>query len=71
MCSAIKYYYSLTGIKIGFKPAGGIRQVKEALEYKLLVEEILGNEWMNSNYFRIGASIGLLQNIQSALLNLP
>jgi len=56
MCNAIKDYYSMTGIKIGIKAAGGIRTTKEAIEYFMLVKEILGNEWLNPDLFRIGAS---------------
>lgn len=56
MLLAIKDYYSRTGEKIGIKPAGGIRKPEEALKYLLILEKVLGEEWMNNNYFRIGAS---------------
>ncbi len=56
MCEAIKLYYEKTGIKIGLKAAGGIRTAKVAIEYIQLVKEILGEEWLTPNLFRIGAS---------------
>lgn len=56
MCEAIKEYYALTGIKIGFKPAGGINTVNDALVYYTIVNEILGEEWLNNDYFRLGTS---------------
>ena len=56
MCQAIKEYYQETGKKIGFKPAGGINTVKDALVYYTIVKEILGEEWLNNSLFRIGTS---------------
>lgn len=56
MCEAIKLFYEKTGIKIGIKAAGGIRTAKDAIEYILLVKEILGEEWLTPKLFRIGAS---------------
>ena len=56
MCQAIKEYYQETGQKIGFKPAGGINTVKDALVYYTIVKEILGEEWLNNNLFRLGTS---------------
>lgn len=56
MCQAIKEYHEKTGIKIGFKAAGGISTVDDALLYYTIVKEVLGEEWLNSNLFRIGAS---------------
>lgn len=56
MCQCIKEYYELTGNKIGFKASGGIRTSEEALQYYTLVKEVLGEEWLNTNLFRIGAS---------------
>jgi deoxyribose-phosphate aldolase len=56
MCEAIKDFYEKTGIKIGIKAAGGIRTTKDATEYILLVKEILGEEWLTPDLFRIGAS---------------
>jgi len=56
MCSAIKEFYSQTGEKIGFKAAGGIVESRDALFYMAIVREILGEEWLNPQLFRIGAS---------------
>ena len=56
MLDTIKEYYEETGKMIGVKPAGGIRESKEALRYFCLVKEILGEKWLNNKYFRIGAS---------------
>lgn len=56
MCQCIKEYYELTGRKVGFKAAGGVRTAEEALTYYALVKEVLGDEWLNHEYFRIGAS---------------
>lgn len=56
MCQAIKAYYEKTGRKVGFKPAGGINSVNDALVYYTLVKEVLGKEWLNNELFRIGTS---------------
>ncbi len=56
MLDTIKEYYESTGIKIGIKPAGGIAEPDIALEYYLLVKEVLGDQWLNKHLFRIGAS---------------
>lgn len=56
MCQCIKEYYGMTGRMIGFKPAGGIRTTEEAVKYYTLAKEILGEEWMTNEHFRIGAS---------------
>lgn len=56
MCQAIKEYYKETGIKIGFKPAGGINTVNDALVYYTIVKEVLGKEWLNNSLFRLGTS---------------
>ena len=56
MCTAIKEYYEKTGRKIGFKPAGGINTVKDALTYYSIVKNILGEEWLNNKLFRLGTS---------------
>lgn len=56
MCQCIKEYYQATGRKVGFKAAGGIRTSEDALHYYTLVKEILGDEWLNQDYFRLGAS---------------
>lgn len=56
MCKCIKEYYEKTGRKVGFKCAGGIRTTADALNYYAVVKEVLGDEWLNQDYFRIGAS---------------
>ena len=56
MCQAIREYYDKTGIRIGFKPAGGLNTVEDALAYYTIVKEVLGEEWLNSQYFRLGTS---------------
>ena len=56
MCLAIKQYFEETGKKIGFKPAGGIVTPEDAMLYLTIVHEILGDEWLNPDLFRIGAS---------------
>jgi deoxyribose-phosphate aldolase len=66
MVRAIRDYYERTGYKIGFKPAGGIRTAKQALDWLILMKEELGNEWLNNTLFRLGAS-GLLSDIERQL----
>ena len=56
MCQAIKAYHEKTGRKVGFKPAGGINSVNDALVYYTIVKEVLGKEWLNNELFRIGTS---------------
>lgn len=56
MCEAIREYYELTGNKIGFKPAGGINTVHDALVYYTIVKEVLGEEWLSNGLFRLGTS---------------
>lgn len=56
MCQAIKEYYDKTGIQIGFKPAGGLNTVTDALIYYTIVKEILGEKWLTNKWFRIGTS---------------
>lgn len=56
MCQCIKEYYQATGRKVGFKCSGGIRTTQEALEYYAVVKEVLGDEWLCHDLFRIGAS---------------
>ncbi|MDE6272570.1 MAG: deoxyribose-phosphate aldolase [Muribaculaceae bacterium] len=56
MCQCIKEYYQTTGRKVGFKAAGGVRTSEEALQYYAIVKEVLGDEWLNQDLFRIGAS---------------
>jgi deoxyribose-phosphate aldolase len=66
MVRAIREYLDRTGYKVGFKPAGGIRTAKQALDWLILMKEELGTEWMMPNLFRIGAS-GLLTDIERQL----
>ena len=56
MCQAIKEYHTQTGIKIGFKPAGGINTVDDAIGYYTIVKEVLGEEWLDNTHFRLGTS---------------
>ncbi|MDZ7615265.1 MAG: hypothetical protein U5K51_17375 [Flavobacteriaceae bacterium] len=56
MLTAIKDYYIQTGRMIGMKPAGGISTSKIALQYLVMLNEVLGEKWMNKDYFRFGAS---------------
>lgn len=56
MCKAIKEYYQKTGRKVGFKPAGGINTVNDAVVYYTIVKEVLGEEWLSNEWFRLGTS---------------
>ena len=56
MCQAIKEYYDQTGIQIGFKPAGGLNSVMDALTYYTIVKEVLGEKWLTNQWFRMGTS---------------
>lgn len=56
MCQAIKEYYDKTGIQIGFKPAGGINSVRDAVTYYTIVKEVLGEKWLTNQYLRLGTS---------------
>ena len=56
MCRCIKEYYEKTGRKVGFKAAGGVRTTEDALNYYAVVKEVLGDEWLNQDLFRLGAS---------------
>ena len=56
MCQAIKEYYDETGIQVGFKPAGGINTVSDALIYYTIVKEVLGEKWLTNQWFRMGTS---------------
>lgn len=66
MTRCIRQYHELTGYKVGFKPAGGIRQAKQALQWLILIKEELGNEWLTKDLFRFGAS-SLLGDIERQL----
>lgn len=56
MCQAIKEYYDETGIQIGFKPAGGINSVMDAVIYYTIVKEVLGEKWLTNQWLRFGTS---------------
>lgn len=56
MCQAIKEYYEETGIQIGFKPAGGLNTVSDALIYYTIVKEVLGEKWLTNKWLRLGTS---------------
>ncbi|MBR2351859.1 MAG: deoxyribose-phosphate aldolase [Alistipes sp.] len=56
MCQAIKDYYAKTGRRVGFKAAGGVRTPEDAALYYTIVEDLLGEEWLTTDLFRIGAS---------------
>ena len=56
MCQAIKEYYEETGIQIGFKPAGGLNTVMDAVIMYTIVKEILGEKWLTNQWFRMGTS---------------
>jgi deoxyribose-phosphate aldolase len=56
MCQAIKEYFTKTGIQIGFKPAGGLNSVMDALIYYTIVKEVLGERWLTNQWFRMGTS---------------
>jgi deoxyribose-phosphate aldolase len=66
MCRMIRDYFDDTGHCVGFKPAGGIRTAKGALEFLYLMKEELGDRWLRNDLFRIGAS-GLLTDIERQL----
>ena len=66
MCKAIKEYHEKTGRKVGFKAAGGVRTADDAALYYTIVKEILGEEWLTTDLFRIGAS-SAANNILSAI----
>ncbi len=56
MCQAIKEYYEKTGIQVGFKPAGGMKTVEDALTYYTIVKEVLGEKWLTNKWLRLGTS---------------
>jgi deoxyribose-phosphate aldolase len=66
MLRAIREYREMTGHVVGYKPAGGISTAKDALAYLALVKEELGNDWLQPNLFRFGAS-SLLADIERQL----
>ncbi|MBE2272139.1 MAG: deoxyribose-phosphate aldolase [Anaerolinea sp.] len=66
MVRMIREYLDRTGIKVGFKPAGGIRTAKQAMNWQILMKEELGDAWLFPNLFRFGAS-SLLTDIERQL----
>jgi len=66
MVRQIREYEERTGFQVGYKPAGGIRKAKQALDYMLLMKEELGDRWLRADLFRFGAS-GLLTDIERQL----
>lgn len=56
MAQCIREYYDKTGTKVGFKAAGGVRTTEDAVKYYTIIKEVLGEEWLNNEYFRLGAS---------------
>ena len=70
MCHVILEHYQKTGKQIGFKPAGGIVTVEDALTYYAIVNQILGSEWLTPKLFRIGAS-RLVNNLLGAITGTP
>jgi deoxyribose-phosphate aldolase len=66
MVRAIREYFERTGYKIGYKPAGGISKAKDSLTYLSLIKEELGDQWLNPELFRFGAS-SLLGDIERQL----
>jgi deoxyribose-phosphate aldolase len=56
MLEAIRDHFIKTGVRIGMKPAGGIRAAKQALHYLVMVKETLGEAWLTPKLFRFGAS---------------
>ncbi|XP_013141487.1 PREDICTED: deoxyribose-phosphate aldolase [Papilio polytes] len=68
MCRAIRNFYQLTGVKVGLKPAGGIKTARDAINWLVLVYTELGPEWITPDLFRIGAS-SLLDVVEKCLCN--
>ena len=66
MIRMIREFHQRTGQKVGYKPAGGISQAKDALHYLIMIKEELGEGWLNPEYFRFGAS-SLLNDIERQL----
>nr|XP_021200840.2 deoxyribose-phosphate aldolase [Helicoverpa armigera] len=68
MCRAIREHYQTTGVKVGLKPAGGIKTARDAVNWLVLVYTELGPEWLNPKLFRIGASSLLGELVNSLKL---
>lgn len=56
MAMCIKEYYEKTGTRVGFKAAGGVSTTEDAVKYYTIIKEVLGEEWLTNEYFRLGAS---------------
>jgi len=67
MAKCIKEYHEKTGIMVGFKASGGVSTTEEAVKYYTIIKEVLGEEWLTNDYFRIGAS-RLANNLLSDIL---
>lgn len=67
MAKCIKEYHAKTGIKVGFKAAGGVATTEDAVAYYTIIKEVLGEGWLSNKYFRIGAS-RLANNLLSDVL---
>lgn len=67
MCQCIKEYFDKTGTMVGFKAAGGVASTEDAVKYYTIVKEVLGDAWLDNEYFRIGAS-RLANNLLSDIL---
>ncbi len=67
MAQCIKEYYDKTGNKVGFKAAGGVATTEDAVKYYTIIKEVLGQEWLTNELFRIGAS-RLANNLLSDIL---
>ena len=70
MAQCIKEYYEATGTKVGFKASGGVASTEDAVKYYTVIKEVLGEEWLNNDLFRIGAS-RLANNLLSDILGTP
>ena len=66
MLRAIREFHERTGVRVGYKPAGGISKAKDALVYLSLIKEELGDRWLRPDLFRFGAS-SLLGDIERQL----
>lgn len=66
MARCIKEYFEKTGNRVGFKASGGVRSTEDAVKYYTIIKEVLGEEWLTNEYFRIGAS-SLANNVLASL----
>ncbi len=70
MALCIKEYYDKTGRKVGFKASGGVSTTEDAVKYYTIIKEVLGDEWLNNDLFRIGTS-RLANNLLSDIIGEP